>query len=203
MLEQQMEAPARSSGLKQLAQERRAPDAREIMPAIAGEHAGVDQRDGNELVRMRCGPREPPRPSEVVQHQMRPADVELGQGTGEMLGIPADGVLETWGFVGAPEARHVERHDAPELRRRRGEARPIARRAGIPVDEYDGLVRFRTTTFQQRRAHAVDPYLAGAQNVVRHAPANMPFAGMAATRRGEPHLAGSGCGHIFDRSQMP
>src|SRR5438105_2065222 len=178
-----MEAPARRSGLKQLAQQRSAPDAREIMPAIAAEHAGVDERGRSELVRMRCGPREPPRPSEVVQHQMRPADVEPGQGTGEMTRIPADCVLETWGFVGAPEARHVERYHAPERRYRRGEARPIAGRAGISVDEHDGLVRFRTATFQERRPHAADPDLARAQRLVRHAPANMPLAGAAATSR--------------------
>ena len=74
---------------------------------------------------MRCGPREPPRPSEVVKHEVRPADVERGEGTRKVPGVPADRVVETRGFVGAPEARHVERYHAPELCRRRGEARPI------------------------------------------------------------------------------
>src|SRR5437899_8168940 len=82
--EQQTERRACGGGLKQLSEQRRAPDPGEHVPAITEQHARIDERDARELRGMLRRPGEPPGSPEIVEHEVGATDPQLRQGAGEM-----------------------------------------------------------------------------------------------------------------------
>jgi len=60
---------------------------REVVPRVVLEHSGVDQHEACDPVGVRCGPLQAPRTAEVVQHEVRPVDLQGGQGLVEEGGI--------------------------------------------------------------------------------------------------------------------
>ena len=153
-VDQHPHAGAGRDRLEQLAQHGRPPDPREDVPAVADEDARVDQREAREAVGMPDRPLQAPRPAEVVQHQVRALDPEADEQPVEVPRVALDRVREHPGAVGAAEAGHVGRHDAGELGDRGHDLLPVAPRAGVPVQEHDGLARVGRASPGDGRRHA-------------------------------------------------
>jgi hypothetical protein len=79
-------------------------------------------------------------PAEIVQHEMSAADLELCEQRAEMAGVAAHGIVEPLRFVGVAKAGHVGRYAAAEGAGAAHQIVPVAREAGIAVQEDQGFV---------------------------------------------------------------
>lgn len=70
-----------------LAQDGRPPEAGVVVPPIAGQHAGVDERGAGQSAGMARGPRQGPRAAEVVRDDMRAGDAELIELSRQVSGV--------------------------------------------------------------------------------------------------------------------
>ena len=155
-LRQGPEGKARRGRHEELTGDGRLPDAREDVPLVVHEHAGVDEHDALDPVRMARGPLDSPRPAQVVQHEVSTLDAELRQRGVEEPDLSRHRVLEVARLVGLPEAGHVEGHRARERAGAADQVPPVGRGAGIAVEEHDRLARFARPCLQHRSAESRD-----------------------------------------------
>ena len=142
-VEQVAKRSAGGHGLEQPSDDGRTPDPSQPVPAVSGQHPGVDQGHARQLVEVRSSPREPDRPSEVVHDQVDARDAEDAQSLVEERRVAGDGVLEAGRRRGVSEVGQVEGHRARDRPSRRHEPRPVLRRPGVPVHEHHRLALVR------------------------------------------------------------
>ena len=141
--QQQPEAGARGGGHEQLAEERGAPDARERVPAIAGQRAGAQQDRGGEAVGVLGRPAQAPRAAEVVHDQVGAVDGEGVERPADEGGVRVHGLAEPGRRPRAAEAGRVPGHGPPSLSDGGEQRFPVGARAGVAVHEHDGLATRR------------------------------------------------------------
>ncbi len=88
---------------------------------------------------MLARPLETQRSAGVVQHEVRPANSQLGKHPIQAPGVSLDGVFMSFGLVRVSETRHIQRHGPSELADPREQVLPFTRGAVVAVHEYDGF----------------------------------------------------------------
>ena len=160
-----MSRPGADDAHDELADHRGAPEPRHPVPAIADQHAGVDEGHAGDPVGVVRGPGRGKRATEVMCHQVHPRHVERADHTVEEPGVAVDRVIAILTSVRGTEARQIRRDDTRERSHPGHQWHPVRTCVGVSVDEHHGLAGLPGAAHQHRRAEALDGEPSGFDHV--------------------------------------